>query len=236
MMSEMPRTPWRRTSSATRKASVTGREASTASRRLSKKKIEKEFFFFFFWGGVRFFEVVRKTIPTFFSSVRVPFLSRLFSTHLLSLSLSLSLSSPSRIAVKRSTKNTNSPVVGDDDERVDRAAQRLDRLARLRRALPPFEREGRRDDRDRQHARGARRRGHDGRGPGPGPSAHPGGDEDHVGPLEHLLEGLFRLGRGARADLRVAAGAEAAGQLPADLDLVGRGQRGGGEGLRNGKR
>jgi len=38
MMSEMPRTPWRRTSSATRKASVTGSEASTASRRLRARE------------------------------------------------------------------------------------------------------------------------------------------------------------------------------------------------------
>ena len=90
MMSEMPRTPWRRTSSATRKASVTGREASTASRRLSKKKIEKEFFFFFFGGGKIFRGCENNDSNVFFLGPRPVSFSIVFHPSSFSLSLSLS--------------------------------------------------------------------------------------------------------------------------------------------------
>ena len=55
---------------------------------------------------------------------------------------------------------------------------------------------------------------------GAGAAAHPGGDEDHVGALEHLRnERLGFLGR-FLANIRLGACAHAAGQLFADLDLV----------------
>ena len=61
--------------------------------------------------------------------------------------------------------------------------------------------------------------GHDRRAAGAGAAALAGGDEDHVGALEDLLDlvGVV-LGRLA-ADLGVGAGAEAAGQLAADVEL-----------------
>ena len=217
MMSEMPRTPWRRTSSATRKASVTGSEASTASRRLRAR--ERGSFFVFF--GKKVFE---KRGRVFLRLIRVRS-CRFFRPF-----VPLDLLFLARITKQKHGK-ANLPVVGDDDERVDRAPQRLDRLARLRRALPPLERERRRDDRDGQHAGGARRRGDDGRGSGTRAAAHARGDEHHVGALEHLFQGLLGLGRRAGADRGVASGAEAAGELRPDLDLVGGEQGGGGEGL-----
>ena len=57
------------------------------------------------------------------------------------------------------------------------------------------------------------------RGAGSGAAALAGGDEDHVGALERLLDVVAALGRGAGADLGLAAGAEAAGQLLADREL-----------------
>ena len=58
-----------------------------------------------------------------------------------------------------------------------------------------------------------------GRGAGAGAAALAGGDEDHVGALQRLLDLVAALGRRAGADLGVAAGAEAAGQLLADRKL-----------------
>ena len=61
--------------------------------------------------------------------------------------------------------------------------------------------------------------GDDGRGAGAGAAALARGDEDHVRALERLLDLVARLGRRAEPDLRVGAGAEALGQLVADVEL-----------------
>ena len=61
--------------------------------------------------------------------------------------------------------------------------------------------------------------GDHGRGAGAGAAALAGGDEDHVGPLQRLLDVVAALGRGARPDLGVAPGAEAAGQVLTDREL-----------------
>ena len=61
--------------------------------------------------------------------------------------------------------------------------------------------------------------GDHGRRAGAGAAALAGRDEDHVGALEHLLDLVARLGRRAEAHLRVRAGAEALGQLGADVQL-----------------
>ena len=60
------------------------------------------------------------------------------------------------------------------------------------------------------------------RAAGARPATEAGGDEDHVRALEGLGDLLDVLFRRALADRAVAAGAEAARQLVADPDLVGR--------------
>ena len=55
-----------------------------------------------------------------------------------------------------------------------------------------------------------------------GATAHAGGDEDHVGVLERLVDLLRVLLGRALADARVGAGAKAARHLVADADLVRR--------------
>ena len=59
----------------------------------------------------------------------------------------------------------------------------------------------------------------DRRAAGAGAAALARGDEDHVGALEHLLDLLRVVLGGLLADLGVRAGAEAAGQLAADVEL-----------------
>ena len=54
---------------------------------------------------------------------------------------------------------------------------------------------------------------------GAGAAALAGGDEHHVGALDHLLDLVaVRLG-GAAADLGIAAGAEPAGEVATDVEL-----------------
>ncbi len=112
------------------------------------------------------------------------------------------------------------PVVGDDDEGVDLVAQRRrcrPRPASARRR--PSKANGRvttpivSAPSERAMLR------HDRRAAGAGAAALARGDEDHVGALEHLLDLLaVVLGR-LPADLGVGAGAEAAGELAADVEL-----------------
>ena len=54
---------------------------------------------------------------------------------------------------------------------------------------------------------------------GAGAAALAGGDEHHVRALERLLDLVAGLGRRALSDVRVGAGAEALGQLVADVQL-----------------
>ena len=60
----------------------------------------------------------------------------------------------------------------------------------------------------------------DGRCAGAGAAAHAGGDEDHIGALEHLGDESLGFLSGFLADVGLGACAHAAGQLFADLDLV----------------
>ena len=75
------------------------------------------------------------------------------------------------------------------------------------------------DDADGQRAERAGDAGHDGRAAGAGAAALAGGHEDHVGAAQHLLDLLRVVLGGLLADLGVRAGAEAAGQLAADVEL-----------------
>ena len=60
---------------------------------------------------------------------------------------------------------------------------------------------------------------HDRRAAGAGAAALARGDEDHVGPLEDLLDLLAVVLGGLAADLGVGARAEAAGEFAADVEL-----------------
>ena len=65
----------------------------------------------------------------------------------------------------------------------------------------------------------AGQRGDDGRGSGAGASAEAGGDEDHVGAFEGLDDLLGVFEGGLAADVGIGSGAEAAGELGAELEL-----------------
>ena len=110
-------------------------------------------------------------------------------------------------------------VVLDHDQRVDAVAEVLDPELGLLRALAALEDERLRDDADRERAELAGELGDDRRAAGAGAAALAGGDEDHVGALQRLLQLVAALLRGGLADGRVGAGAEAARRLRADVDL-----------------
>ena len=111
------------------------------------------------------------------------------------------------------------PVVGDHDEGVDLFAEAGDALLGLVGAAAALEGERPGDDADGQGAQRAGDPGDDRRAAGAGAAALAGGDEDHVGALEHLLDLLGVVLGGLPPDVGVGAGAEAAGQLTADVEL-----------------
>ena len=111
------------------------------------------------------------------------------------------------------------PVVLDHDQRVDAVAEVLDPDLRLLRPAPALEAERPRDDADGQRLELTAELGHDRRRARAGATALAGGDEDHVGALERLLQLVARLLCGREADGRIRAGAEAARRLRADVDL-----------------
>ncbi len=116
-------------------------------------------------------------------------------------------------------RDRQQPVVGDDDQSVDILPQAGDAVLGLVGAPAALEGERPGDHTDRQGAQRAGDVGDDGRAARAGAAALTRGDEDHVGPLEDLLDLLaVVLGRLA-ADVGVGAGAEAAGELPADVEL-----------------
>ena len=89
----------------------------------------------------------------------------------------------------------------------------------LLRALAALEGERLRDDADGQRAELAGELGDDRRGAGAGAAALAGGDEDHVGALQRLLQLVAALLRRGLADGRIGAGAETARRGRADVDL-----------------
>src|SRR5699024_12764755 len=61
--------------------------------------------------------------------------------------------------------------------------------------------------------------GHHGGGTGSGSAALTGGDEDHVGALEGVADGVFGGFGGFATDLRVRSGTEPSGLVTTDLEL-----------------
>ena len=108
---------------------------------------------------------------------------------------------------------------GHHDQRVARLAQRLQPVVGLLLAPRAFELERERHDPDRQRAELARDPRDDRRRAGAGAAALAGGDEHHVGAAQRALDRVVAVLGGAAADLRVRAGAEALGDLAADVDL-----------------
>ena len=88
--------------------------------------------------------------------------------------------------VPRST-TASSRWFGMRDQRVDHLAQLREAGLGLLRALPSLEDERLGDDGDREDAELLGHLRDDGRGAGAGAAAEAGGDEDHVGALEHFL-------------------------------------------------
>ena len=85
-------------------------------------------------------------------------------------------------------------------------------------ALAAFEREGLGHDRHGQDAHFLRELGDHGRCAGTGAAAHAAGDEDHVGAGQDLAHAFAIFHRGLLADFRIGAGAEALGDIAAELD------------------
>ena len=75
------------------------------------------------------------------------------------------------------------------------------------------------DDGDGERSHFAGERGDDGRGSGAGAAAESGGDEDHVGAFEGFDDFVGVFERGFASDFGIGAGAEAVGELHAELDL-----------------
>ncbi len=110
-------------------------------------------------------------------------------------------------------------LVGDRNQRVHDRAQRLEPGFGLDHALPALEGEGLGHDRDGQDAEVLRERRDHRRSPGPGAAAEPGGDEHHVGAAQQPRDLIRIFLRGAATDLGIRAGAQAPGELGAELDL-----------------
>ena len=111
------------------------------------------------------------------------------------------------------------PVVGDDDQRVDLAAQLLDAELGLHHPALALEAERPGHHADGERAEGPSHVRDHRRAAGAGAAALAGRDEDHVGALEHLLDLLAVIFGGLVADIGIGAGAQSPGELAADIEL-----------------
>ena len=96
------------------------------------------------------------------------------------------------------------PVVLDHDQRVDLVGELGDALLRLLRSPPPSNENGRVTTPTVSASSSRAISATIGAPPVPGAAALAGGDEDHVGALQRLLQFVARLGRGFRADFGFA--------------------------------
>ncbi len=116
-------------------------------------------------------------------------------------------------------RDSEEPVVRDDDEGVDLLLEDLDPLFSLHGPAPALEREGPRHDSDGQCAQALGDLGHHRGCARPGATALAGGDENHVGALECLFDFDPVLLGGQSPHLGVAAGSKTAGELAPDVEL-----------------
>ncbi len=114
------------------------------------------------------------------------------------------------------------PVVRDGDQGVDLLLEQLGVLLCHQLATHSLEAEWLGHHADRQGSEVLGDLGDDRCRTRAGATAHAGGDEDHVGVLERLVDLLRVLFGGALSHIRVGAGAQAARHLVADADLVRR--------------
>ena len=106
-------------------------------------------------------------------------------------------------------------VVLDHDQGVDAVAQLVDPALSLLGALASLERKRSRHHADRERPDLLAELRDDRRAARARAAAFAGGDEDHVGALQRLLQLVAALLRGGKADLGIGAGAEPAGRLRA---------------------
>ena len=111
-------------------------------------------------------------------------------------------------------------VVRDDNHGIDLIGEVGNAGLGLFHTVCTFKAEGLRHDGDSQDARVVRDLRNNRRSACSGTAAHTGGDEDHVGALEHLRNERFGFLGGLLADIRLRACAHATGQLFTDLHFV----------------
>ena len=111
------------------------------------------------------------------------------------------------------------PVVGDDDERVDLVAQRLDAVVGLGGAVATLEGERPGDDADGQRSQRAGDARDHRSAAGARAATFAGGHEDHVGALDGRLDLLGVVLGGTLADVGIGAGAETTGGVTTDVEL-----------------
>ena len=114
-------------------------------------------------------------------------------------------------------------VVGNDEQRIDIRTKLFNAGGGLVGTNEPFKLKRPRDDRDHewsgvQRFRDAR---DDRRAAGSGSAAHAGGDEQHVGALNHFAQPVFRFLRRLATDRRISPHAQTFGELLADLNADG---------------
>ena len=111
-------------------------------------------------------------------------------------------------------------VVRDDDQGVYLIGKVRNAALCLPHTVRAFKLERLRHNADRQNALVVRQLRDDRSRARSRAAAHTGGDEDHVGILQHLRDSVFGFFGRLLADFGLRASAHAAGQLFADLDLV----------------
>ena len=110
-------------------------------------------------------------------------------------------------------------VVGNDDEGVDLVAQIADTGLGLGRTAVALEGERAGHDTNGQGPEGTSNLGDDGSSTCASPTALTGGDEDHVGALEGLLDLVSVILGSLTSLVRVRTCTQSSGEVPADVEL-----------------